>query len=297
MVGWLMRMVKLAGRQQFPVGFGSYRLASLVMRGNADRAAAVVRTAIESGVTLIDTAAAYGDGAVESLVGTALKGFRSEVTVATKAGLNATPVGPWQPDGAPRSLRRSCEGSLRRLRVEQLTIVQLHTVDPVVPLEESLGALGELRYEGKIAHIGLSNVTPGELARAARVTPIVSVQNCYNVADRHAEALIARCEELGAVFLPWFPLARGLATQHRTVREIAARHGASPAQVALAWLLSRSDVVVPIPGSASKTHVIDNARAASLLLDAHDLRLLDQIGWRAPPLIVDDSSLRTRGYV
>ena len=297
MFGWLMRTIELAGREQYPIGFGTYRLSSLIARGDADRAAAVVRTAVESGVTLVDTAAAYGNGAVEVLLGTALEAFRSDVTVATKAGLNATPFGRWEPDGAPRSLRRSCEGSLRRLRVERLTIVQLHTVDPLVPFEESLGTLGELRDEGKIAHIGLSNVTPDEVARAARVTPIVSVQNCYNVADRHAEALIERCEKIGAVFLPWFPVARGLVTQHGTVRVIAARHGASPAQVALAWLLSRSDVVLPIPGSASEAHIVDNTRAASLQLDSRDLRLLDQIAECAPPLIIDDSSLRTRGPV
>jgi aryl-alcohol dehydrogenase-like predicted oxidoreductase len=179
--------------------------------------------------------------------------------------------------------------------VEWLAIVQLHTVDPDVPLEESLGALADLRAEGKIAHVGLSNVTPDEVIRASRSMPIASVQNCYNLADRHAEPVLSLCEALGAAFLPWFPLARGLATQHSTVRSVATRHGVTPAQVALAWLLKRSTRLVAIPGSASAEHVAENASAAWVALDAASVRELDEVAGSQPPLIVDDSSLRTRG--
>jgi pyridoxine 4-dehydrogenase len=252
------------------MAFGAMRLTGAGVWGEpADRdgAKAVLRRALDLGVTLFDTAASYGPRVNEELIAETLHPYPEGLVVATKGGLTRPGPGEWERDGRPETLRESLEGSLRRLRVERIDLYQLHAVDPRVPIEDSVQTLADLREEGKIRHVGLSNVDARELATARQIVPIVSVQNRYSLADRHSESVLEACERDGLAFLPWFPLALGrLATATGRLAQVARSHGATPAQVALAWLLRRSPVMAPIPGTSSVEHLEENVAATQLKL-------------------------------
>ena len=236
--------------------------------GAADPAA-LVRRAVELGVQFIDTADIYGDGASERVIADALRPYPEHVLVATKGGFVPGKLRPGRPalpaDCRPERLRRVCEESLLRLRLERIDLYQLHTPDPGVPFAESVGALVELREEGKIAHIGLSNVGRTHILQALEITPIASVQNRFNHLDRTSEKVLNLCTERGIVFLPWAPIQTG---PDGPLRAVAAEVGATPSQVALAWLLHRSPVILPIPGTSSFSHLEENVAAARVRLDA-----------------------------
>ncbi len=240
-------------------------------RGEALR---VLRRAAELGVTFFDTADSYGPDESELLVAEALHPYR-DLVVATKGGLRRQGPGRWSKDGRPAHLRAACEGSLRRLRVDCVDLYQLHAVDPAVPLEESLGALAELVSEGKIRRIGVCNVTRGELERALAVAPLASVQNRFSLADRSSADVLARCETSRIAFVAWAPLAKGyLARQARRLSRAAEGRGATPAQLALAWILARSPLAVPIPGTSSPAHLEENVGAAGLTLEPAEVAAL-----------------------
>jgi aryl-alcohol dehydrogenase-like predicted oxidoreductase len=246
------------------LGFGAMRLTGPGVWGApADRPAAirVLRRALELGVNFIDTADSYGPGASEEIIAEALYPYAPGVVIATKGGLTRAGPGQWGRDAHPAHLRAACEGSLRRLRLARIDLYQLHAVDPRVPLEDSLGELTRLRAEGKIRHIGVSNVSAAELARAQRSVTVVSVQNRYNRADRDSEDVLEVCERAGIAFIPWFPLGAG--------------RDASDAKTAIAWLLARSPVMLPIPGTSSVTHLEENVAAANVRLSARDLQTMN----------------------
>jgi pyridoxine 4-dehydrogenase len=261
-----------------PIGFGAMRVTGRGIWGeppDPGAARALLRTAAELGVGLIDTADSYGPEVSERLIAEALHPYPEQVVIATKGGLVRDGPWRWHADGRPAHLRAACEASLRRLRLERIDLYQLHTVDHAVPLAESVGALAELQRQGKIRHIGLSNVDVGQLARARSIVPIVSVQNRYSLLDRGSEDVLAVCEREGLAFLPWFPLGKGsLARPDRRLDRIARAHGATRAQVALAWLLHRSPAIVPIPGTSSEQHLRENVAAAELVLDDAELAAL-----------------------
>jgi aryl-alcohol dehydrogenase-like predicted oxidoreductase len=242
---------------------------------NPEEARRVLRRAVELDINLIDTADSYGPDVSERLIGETLYPYPDGLVIATKAGLLRDGPGQWRPDGRPEHLREACEGSLRRLRLDRIDLYQLHRIDPQVPAEESLGTLAELREEGKIRHVGLSEVGVEEIRRAREIVPIASVQNRYNLTDRGSEDVLDFCEREGMGFIPWFPLAVGdLARPGGPLDEIAARYDATPGQIALAWLLWRSPVMLPIPGTSSVAHLEENAAAASLELDEEELSAL-----------------------
>lgn len=252
------------------MAFGAMRLTGPGVIGEpADpaNALAVLRRAGELGVNFIDTAASYGPHVSERQVAEALHPYPDDLVIATKGGLQHESAGEWIRDGRPENLRASCEGSLQRLRVDRIDLYQLHAVDPRVPIEESVGALVELQREGKIRHIGLSNVDSRQLAQAREVATIVSVQNRYNLVDRHSESVLETCEREAIAFIPWFPLGFGDLTRGGgRLADLATSRGATQAQVALAWLLRRSPVMVPIPGTSLLEHLEENVAAASLEL-------------------------------
>jgi pyridoxine 4-dehydrogenase len=258
------------------LGFGAMRLCGPGIWGHpSDRAVAlaVLRRAVELGVNLIDTADAYGPEVNELQIAEALHPYPEGLVIATKgAGIRESRE-HWGIDGRPEHLKRACEASLRRLRLQRIDLYQLHGVDSRVPIEESIGALAELQEAGKIRHIGVSNVDVDELARARAVAEIVSVQNPYSVADRHCEDVLAACERDGLAFLAYFPIGAGwrAAAPSPALQRIADRHDATLAQVALAWLLARSPMLLPIPGTSSLAHLEENAGAAALTLDADAL--------------------------
>ncbi|MGH3024500.1 MAG: aldo/keto reductase [Gaiellaceae bacterium] len=259
------------------LGFGAMQLTGPgVWGGPGDRGAAlrVLRRAAELGVTFFDTADSYGPEESERLIAEALHPYR-DLVVATKGGLTRQGPGRWSKDGSPAHLKAACEGSLRRLRVDCIELYQLHAVDPGVPLEDSLGALDELRAEGKIRRIGVCNVDPGQLDRALALVPVASAQNRFSLADRFSADVLARCEARGIAFVAWAPLAKGYLTRGagRLGRAAAAR-GATPGQLALAWVLARSPVAIPIPGTASSAHLEENVAAALLALDSADVAAL-----------------------
>jgi len=253
------------------MGFGAMRLCGPGVIGYpADRenARRVLRRALERGVTLIDTADAYGPGVNEEQIAETLFPYPAGVVIATKGGC-VRPGGRWLPDGRPEHLAAACEASLKRLKLERIDLYQWHAPDPKVPFEESIGALKRLRDEGKVRHVGLSNVTVEQLARARRIVEIVSVQNHYNVGARESDDVVDACERDGLAFLPYFPIEAGdLAKAAGALATIAARHGASPAQIALAWLLHRSPAIAPIPGTSSLAHLDENVDAARIALSA-----------------------------
>lgn len=263
------------------LGFGAMRITGSGIWGEPDdtnSARMLLRHVIDSGVNLIDTADSYGPAVSEQLIAEALYPYPEGLVIATKGGLERPGPGVWEPNCRPERLQRCCDDSLRRLRLERIDLYQLHTVDPKVPLEDSVAALAELQAEEKIRHVGLCNVTGEQLERARQIVEVASVQNRYNLADRHSEAVLMACQSDGLAFLPWFPLATGqLAKRGGQLDEIARRHQATPAQVALAWLLAHSPVTLPIPGTSSIQHFDENLRAAELELEDDELAELEQL--------------------
>jgi aryl-alcohol dehydrogenase-like predicted oxidoreductase len=245
-------------------------------RGEAIR---VLRRAVELGVTFIDTADSYGPYISEELIHEALHPYADDLVIATKAGLVRTGPGLWHPVGRPEYLRQEAEMSLRRLGLERIDLFQLHRIDPQVPLEDQLGVLVELQREGKVRHIGLSEVSVEEIGTALKIAPIVSVQNLYNLANRASEDVLDLCAAQGMGFIPWFPMATGeLARPGGPLDGIARQIGATPAQLALAWLLRRSPVMLPIPGTSSVAHLEENVAAATIRLTEDQVEVLDRAG-------------------
>ena len=264
------------------LGFGAMRLTGEGIWGEPRDPAEckrVLRRAVELDINLIDTADSYGPDVSERLIAEALYPYPDNLVIATKGGFLRSGPNRWDPDGRPQHLRQACEGSLTRLRLERIDLYQLHRIDPEVPLEDSVGALVELRDEGKIARIGLSNVSLDQLRRARELTTVVSVQNRYNLVDRAAEDVLEECEREGIAFLPWYPLSTGkLASDNGPLAQIAQRHDARPAQIALAWLLRRAAVTLPIPGTASVGHLEENVGAAAIELSGDEENLLAGLG-------------------
>jgi aryl-alcohol dehydrogenase-like predicted oxidoreductase len=254
------------------LGFGAMRLPE----DDPAAAHALARRAVELGVTFIDTADSYDLGRNEELLAEALHPYPDGVVVATKAG-QCHPGDEWIPLGRPEYLRQQAELSLRRLRVERVDLFQLHRIDPTVALADQIGALRQLQDEGKVRHVGLSEVSVEQIVEAGRITPIVSVQNRYNLVDRRSESVLAHCERHGIAFLPWLPIAPSVRSDS-PVTEVARRLGATPAQVALAWLLRRSEVMLPIPGTSSRHHLEENTGAVDVDLPDEDFDRLDRLG-------------------
>lgn len=265
----------------FRLGFGSMRITGAGIWGDPpDPAGAreLLRHIVERDVNLIDTADSYGPEVSERLIAEALRPYPENLVIATKGGFERPGPGQWVPNGRPDRLKRCCESSLLRLKLERIDLYQLHTVDPKVPIEDSIAALAELQDEGKIRHIGLSNVSVEQIERAQQIAAIVSVQNHYSVVDRASEDELRFCEDAGIAFLAYFPLATGeLAESGTALAEIADRHGATPAQVALAWLLQHSRVTLPIPGTGQIAHFDENIEAAELELEEDELEALDEL--------------------
>jgi pyridoxine 4-dehydrogenase len=252
------------------LGFGAMRITGSGVWGPpADRAEslAVLRRAVELGVTLIDTAESYGPHVSESLIAEALAPYAPGLVIATKGGFDRSGPGVWEMNGRPDRLRDALHGSLRRLRLERIDLYQLHRIDPAVPEDEQFGALKDFQQRGLIQHIGLSEVTVDQIERARAVFPVVSVQNRYNLADREWEPVLEYCEREGIAFIPWYPLQVGkVGADGGAITGIARAHGATPSQVALAWLLQRSPVMLPIPGTSRREHLEENLGAAGLRL-------------------------------
>jgi pyridoxine 4-dehydrogenase len=257
------------------LGYGAMRITGDGIWGPPDdpeNAKAVLRRVVELDVNLIDTADSYGPEVSENLIAEALHPYPDGLVIATKGGLRRTGPGQWPRDAHPDRLRECIEGSLRRLRVDRIDLYQLHAPDPKVALEDSLGALKEAQDQGKIRHIGVSNVSVEELERARAVVEVVTVQNRYNLVDRDAEDVLEACDAAGIGFIPWFPLATGdLARPGGPLDELSRAHDATPGQLAIAWLLARSPVVLPIPGTASLQHLEENMAAADLELEPQEL--------------------------
>lgn len=260
------------------LGFGSMQLTGPGVWGepeDPDEAVRVLKRAVELGVTLIDTADSYGPYVAEDLIRRALYPYPDDLVIATKAGFTRAGPGDWRPVGRPEYLRQEAEMSLRRLGVERIDLFQLHRIDEKVPLADQIGELAMLRKEGKIRHIGLSEVTIEQLRQSQRIAPIVSVQNRFNLIDRASEPLLEHAEANGIAFIPWFPLATGkLASEDGPLHEVARRLGVTPSQLALAWLLRRSPVMLPIPGTSSVSHLEDNVAAAAITLSDADAELI-----------------------
>ncbi len=262
------------------LGFGAMRITGSGIWGDPpDRnvALAVLRRAVELGVDFIDTADSYGPEVSEELIADALHPYPDGLVVATKAGLVRPGPNRWEADGRPEHIRSACEGSMKRLQVDHIDLYQFHRPDPKVPLEESMGTMVELQQEGKVRHIGVSNMDVDQLAQARRVATVVSVQNRYNPTDRGSEAMVDLCQREGLAFLPWAPIGGGQASG-AVVDEIAAAHQASAHQVVLAWLLARSPAMVPIPGTGSVDHLESNVAAARLELTADEVAALSALG-------------------
>jgi pyridoxine 4-dehydrogenase len=260
------------------LGFGAMRITGRGIWGEPrdhDEAIRTLRRAVDLGVNLIDTADAYGPFVSERLIAEALHPYPDDLVIATKGGLTRSGPNQWSADGRPQHLRAACDESLQRLRLEQIPLYQLHRVDPAVPLEDSLGILVRLKEEGKIRHIGVCNVSEDHLDVALGITPIVSVQNRYGHADRSSQAILDRCEVETLAFLPWAPLGGGNVSDE-TVERIAAEHGATARQIVLAWLLARSPVMVPIPGTSSVAHLEENVAARELRLTPNEVAELNR---------------------
>ena len=260
------------------LGFGSMQLTGPGVWGepkDPDEAVRVLRRAVELGINLIDTADSYGPVVAEQLIRKALHPYPADLVIATKAGLTRQGPGRWMPVGRPAYLRQQAELSLRHLGLEQIPLFQLHRIDHEVPLEDQVGELRELRDEGKIGHIGLSEVSVEQLQAAERVAPIATVQNLYNLSNRQAEPLLDYCAENGIGFIPWFPLATGeLSEAGGPLAELADATGHSPSQLAVAWLLKRSPMMLPIPGTSSVAHLEENTAAAEIELSDEDYEAL-----------------------
>jgi len=250
------------------LGFGAMRITGDGIWGepvDAERAKNALRRAVELGVNFIDTADSYGPDVSERLIAETLHPYPDDLVIATKGGLVRPGPGRWDADGRPGHLREALEGSLRRLRVDMIDLYQLHRPDPKVPLKESIGFLAEMKNQGKIRHVGISNATEDQLREAEQIVPIVSVQNRYNVVDRTSETMVDLCEQEELAFLPWAPIQE--ADEVEVITDAARNHGFTPRQIVLAWLLARSPQILPIPGSGSAEHVEANVAAAGIKLD------------------------------
>jgi len=259
------------------LGYGAMRITGPYILGEpADReeAKATLRRAVELGVNFIDTADSYGPHVSEEIIREALHPYPDDLVIATKGGLERRGRGPWPANGRPEHLVEACEGSLRRLGLEQIPLYQHHRPDPSVPYEDSIGALVQLKEQGKIRHIGVSNVTEEQLRVAQALTPVVSIQNRYNVDDRKSESIVDLCEQESMVFLPWAPIQD--IEGNKVVRELAERHKATPHQIVLAWLLARSPSILPIPGTGSVAHLEDNVGAAEVELTPADVEAMSK---------------------
>jgi pyridoxine 4-dehydrogenase len=261
------------------LGFGAMRVIDneAIWGEPSDRQHAhrVLRRAVELGINFFDTAESYGPHTDETLIAEALHPYPRGFVIATKCGLARPSKQRWDADCRPEKLRSDLEGSLKRLKLERIDLYQLHTVDPKVPLADSVGTLADLQRAGKVRHVGLSNVSVKQLEAARKIVPIVSVQNRYGVTDRGSEDVLLYCEKHGIAFLPWYPLGAGSALGRAKIRKIAERAQATPAQAILAWLLAKSPVMLPIPGTGSLAHLEENAAAAQLRLPAEDLLALE----------------------
>jgi aryl-alcohol dehydrogenase-like predicted oxidoreductase len=264
------------------LGFGAMRITGAGIWGepeDAQEARAVLQRAVALGVNFIDTADAYGPEVSERLIAESLHPYPHGLVIATKGGMVRPSAGAWVADGRPEHLRAACEASLKRLKLARIDLYQLHRVDPNVPLADSMGALAQLRTQGKIRHVGVSNFDAAQLSAARRIVPVASVQNRYNLGDRAADDVLGICEREGLAFIPWAPIASGTANtleahSHSALMGIAQAHGVSVFQVALAWLLAKSPAMLPIPGTSSLAHLEDNVAAASLHLTAAELEAL-----------------------
>ena len=258
------------------LGFGAMRITGEGIWGEpADRRQAirVLRRAVELGVNFIDTADSYGPHVSEEIIAEALHPYPPGLVIATKGGFERPGPNKWVENGNPEHLKAACEGSLRRLRLERIDLYQLHRIDPKVPAEDQLGALKDLQAQGKIGHIGLSEVRVRQIREARKIVSIVSVQNRYSISDRNSDEVLEYCEKEKIGFIPWFPLAAGkLSGRESSVSQVAAQLKATPSQVALAWLLARSPVMLPIPGTSSVGHLEENVKAAGLKLDAKTMK-------------------------
>jgi aryl-alcohol dehydrogenase-like predicted oxidoreductase len=261
------------------LGFGAMRITGKGVWGPpADRreAIAVLKRTVELGINLIDTAESYGPYVSEELIAKALHPYPEGLVIATKGGLDRTGPDQWPINATPQRLREGLEGSLRRLKLDRIDLYQLHRIDPRVPEEQQFEFLQRAQREGKIRHVGLSEATVPQIERARRFFPVVSVQNRYNVADREWEGALDYCTREGIGFIPWYPLQLGAAADSPAVAHVAGRHSASPSQIAIAWLLRRSPVMLPIPGTSRVKHLEENVAAATIQLSADDFDLLDR---------------------
>jgi pyridoxine 4-dehydrogenase len=260
------------------LGFGAMRITGDGIWGeppNRAEAIQVLHRAVELGINFIDTADSYGPNVSEEIIAEALHPYPSNLVIATKGGFDRPGPNRWVENGKPEHLRSACEGSLRRLRLERIGLYQLHRIDPKVPSEDQLGTLNDLQSQGKIKHIGLSEVSVEQIQHAQTIVPIVSVQNRYSFADRGSEDVLNYCQKNDIAFIPWFPLAAGkLSGPDSAIAHLAKQWNASPSQVALAWLLARSPVILPIPGTSSVKHLEENVAAAGLQIDANKLQQL-----------------------
>jgi pyridoxine 4-dehydrogenase len=260
------------------LGYGAMRITGPgIWKEPPDReqAKAALRRAVELDVNFIDTADSYGPEVSEVLIAEALHPYPDDLVIATKGGMVRPGPNRWNPDGRPEHLRQACEGSLKRLRLEQIPLYQFHRPDPKVPIADSIGALAQLKEEGKIRHIGVSNFSPAQIHEAEQITPVVSVQNRYNASDRSSETVVDLCDQEQLVFIPWAPIQD--TSTVIPVQAAASRLGVSERQVVLAWLLSRSPQILPIPGSGSPEHVEDNIAAASLELTNEELNSITDV--------------------
>jgi len=260
------------------IGFGAMRVIDngSIWGEPSDRAKALklLRRALEVGVNFFDTAESYGPHTSEVLIAEALHPYPEGFVIGSKCGIARPRASHWDADGRPEKLKQDLEGSLKRLRLERIDLYQLHTVDPKVPLEVSLGALADMQREGKIRHIGVSNFNINQLERARKVASIVSVQNRYNLGDRSSEDVLRACEKLGIAFLPWYPLGDGAVLRIQKLKDLAKKLRATPAQLGIAWLLAKSPVMLPIPGTSSIAHLEENVAAEKLKLGDDDFRSL-----------------------
>jgi aryl-alcohol dehydrogenase-like predicted oxidoreductase len=262
------------------LGFGAMRITGKGVWGEPqDRPEAirVVRRAVELGVNFIDTADSYGPNVSEEIVAEALYPYPADLVIATKGGFERRGPNQWSENGDPQHLRSACEGSLRRLRLDRIDLYQLHRIDPKVPAEDQIGALKDLQAEGKIKHIGLSEVSVRQIQHAQKIVPIVSVQNRYSIAEQGADDVLEYCEKENLAFIPWFPLAAGRVSGGESpILRLAARWKATPSQIALAWLLARSPVMLPIPGTSKVSHLEENIAAVDFEMDKSKMRELSQ---------------------
>jgi pyridoxine 4-dehydrogenase len=269
--------IKIADLEVNRLGFGAMRVCGPNIWGppkDRKQAHQVFRRALELGANFFDTADSYGPYVDEELIAEALHPYPQGLVIATKGGLVRPSPARWDENGRPEHLKRAIDGSLKRLKLERIDLYQLHAPDPRVPFMDSVGALADAQRAGKIRHIGLSNVDVAQMDQARKLVKVASVQNEYNLGNRESERVLEHCEKLGIAFLPWYPLGAGAVLRSARVRNIAVKLKATPAQVAIAWLLAKSPVMLPIPGTASIAHLEENMRAAELRLGAEDVRAL-----------------------